>query len=64
MFQAVWEVFVCRQKIERGNQAGEENLADDCLDYCGGGHYDDRDDDRDQDRDDDHDNDQDDDGNY
>ena len=45
MLQAVWEVFVCRQKIERGNQAREENLAHDCLDYCDGDHDDDRDDD-------------------
>ena len=46
MLHAVWEVFVCRQKIERGNQAGEENLAHDCLDYCDVDHDDDRDDDK------------------
>ena len=60
MFQAVWEVFVCRQKIERGNQAGKKNLEDDHNDDRDGDH----DDDDDDDRDDNHNNDHDDDGIY
>ena len=57
MLQAVWEVFVCRQKIERGNQEGTKNLGDDHNDDRDGDHADDDDDDRDDNHNDDHDDD-------